>query len=99
MKIITIQRFEENDQLNKPSSLHLVILRKEDVASAAAVCDMKGNLVADRIFAIHHAGHGALGKTSHKKNRFLSGIARKGGGGGPCPNFLTLFSTMLSLIF
>ena len=40
-----------------------------------------------------------LGKTSHKKNRFLSGIARKGGGGGPCPNFLTLFSTMLSLIF
>ena len=60
MKKITIQRFEENDQLNKSSSLHLVILRKEDVASAAAVCDMKGNLVADRIFAIHHAGHGSL---------------------------------------
>ena len=56
----TIQRFEENDKLNKSSSLHLVILRKEDVASAAAVCDMKGNLVADRIFAIHHAGHGSL---------------------------------------
>ena len=37
MKKITIQRFEENDQLNKSSSLHLVILRKEDVASAAAV--------------------------------------------------------------
>ena len=33
----TIQRFEENDKLNKSSSLHLVILRKEDVASAAAV--------------------------------------------------------------
>ena len=33
-----------------------------------------------------------------KKNWFLSGIARKGGG-WPCPNFLTFFPTMLSLIF
>ena len=43
--------------------------------------------------------HAALGKPSWKKKCFLLGIARKGGGGGPCPNFLTLFSTMLSLIF
>ena len=42
---------------------------------------------------------GQLGNTSHKKNRFLLGIARKGEGGGPCPNFLTLFFTRLSLIF
>ena len=28
-----------------------------------------------------------LGNTSHKKNRFLSGIARKGRGGGPCRIF------------
>ena len=34
-----------------------------------------------------------------KKKCFLSGIARKGGGGDPCPNCLTLFSTMFSLIF
>ena len=41
-----------------------------------------------------------LGKPSWEKKCFLSGIARKGGGrGDPCPNFLTLFSTMLSLIF
>ena len=26
-----------------------------------------------------------------QKKRFISGIARKRGGGGPCPNFLTLF--------
>ena len=30
-----------------------------------------------------------------KKTRFLSGIARKGGGGYPCPNFFALFFTKL----
>ena len=40
-----------------------------------------------------------LGKTSMKKKRFLSGIARMRGGVYPCPNFLALFSTMFSLIF
>ena len=36
--------------------------------------------------------------TPHRKKSISFGIARKGGG-GPCPNFFTLFPTMLSLIF
>ena len=35
----------------------------------------------------------------HMKKSISFGHCPKRGGGGPCPNFLTLFSTMLSLIF
>ena len=34
-----------------------------------------------------------------EKIDFFRALPEKGGGGGPCPNLLTLFSTMLSLIF
>ena len=39
------------------------------------------------------------GSPPGKKNVFFWALPEKGGGGGPCPNFLTLFSTMFSLIF
>ena len=50
-------------------------------------------------FYICDRGH-AEGTPPIKKIDFFRALPEKGGGGGgPCPNFFTLFSTMLSLIF
>ena len=62
-----------------------------------AVRDNNHDFVEDLLSHGVYKYNGIKG-TPLMKNRFLSGIARKGG--GPCPNLLTLFSTMLlSLIF